>query len=709
MKIFIVFAMVGLFVLVSAISALSKEPIDPFLWLENIDDPKALEWVEAQNAMTVAELQKHPDYSSLNQKILKVLNSRERIAYPTLVGDTVYNFWQDADHPRGIWRRTPLADYFNPNPKWETVLDIDQLSRQEEENWAFKGAVFLWPSYDLCLVNLSRGGSDAVEIREFDPVKKAFIEQGFFVPQAKGGAAWIDRNTLLISTDFGPGTTTASGYPRIAKIWQRGTPLSEARTLYEGQESDMGVWGSVLDTPERSYVLVTRMMTFYTGQSFVLEGDELIELDIPDDARFSGFFKNQMLVELKSDWIVGGTTYEQGALISIDYDRFRMGERDFSVVFAPAERSTLDGTAVTRDALLVLKLTRVVNELFRCTLQDGRWVEEKVDAPDLCTIGLAETDPFADHYFFSSTTFLCPTSLYYAAGDGTAPKKTKSLPPFFDAEGLMVEQFEVASTDGVSIPYFVVRSQYAEMNGANPTLLYGYGGFEIPMQPVYSPVTGTAWLERGGVYVVANIRGGGEFGPRWHQSALKENRQRAFDDFLAVAEDLIRRQITSPRHLGIKGGSNGGLLVGVAFTQRPDLFNAVLCSVPLLDMQRYNKLLAGASWMGEYGDPDVPEEWAFIRKYSPYHNLVADTRYPRVFFTTTTRDDRVHPGHARKMAAKMEAQGHPFFYFENTEGGHGSGVTNEQRAQMLALEYIYLIQTLGADGLKKERESRTDK
>ncbi|NLP10253.1 S9 family peptidase [bacterium] len=694
MKRFICLSMIFTSLLFCPSVLCSRQEDDPFLWLEEVNGEKALEWVKAKNAATVAELQQHPDYIPLYNRILAVLNSKERIAFPSLVGEYAYNFWQDEKNPRGLWRRTLLADYFNPAPVWETVLDLDELSRREGEPWAFKGASYLYPAFDLCLVRLSRGGSDATEIREFDLVKKEFVKEGFYLPKAKSNVSWINRNELLIGTDFGPGSLTTSGYPRIAKIWRRGTPLSGARTLYTGQESDMGVRGGAINTPERQYIVVSRNITFYTSNSFVMEGDKLIKLDIPDDAQFGGFFRNQMLLELKSDWTTGGHTYKQGALISIDYGQFLMGDRNFAVVFTPSERSSLVGFTTTKNALLILKLTNVVSELFRYTLQDGQWVGEKIAAPEYGAIGLTATDDFSDQYFFTYANYLTPTSLYYVPANGKKIAKVKSLPHYFNSKDLLVEQYEAASKDGTVIPYFVVRSKKAKLNGANPTLLYGYGGFEIAMQPGYSAITGVAWLEKGGVYAVANIRGGGEFGPKWHQAALKENRQRAFDDFAAVAEDLIRHKITSPRHLGIEGGSNGGLLVGVMLTQRPDLFNAVICSVPLLDMKRYNKLLAGASWMGEYGNPDLPEEWAFISKYSPYQNLAADKKYPRVLFTTTTRDDRVHPSHARKMAAKMEAMGHPFYYFENTEGGHGSGVTNEQRAEMLTLEHVYLLKML---------------
>jgi len=674
--------------------AASQEPADPYLWLEEVEGAKALDWVKARNAATVAELEQYPKFRTLHQRILQVLNSRERIAYPDLCGDYVYNFWQDEAHPRGLWRRTMFSDYFKASPQWETVLDVDALCVQEGEQWAFRGVNFLYPDYDRCLIHLSRGGSDATEIREFDTLKKCFVQGGFFLPKAKSSASWIDRNTLLLNTDFGPGTLTTSGYPRIVKIWHRGTPLSGAQTIYEGRDTDMGVFCAVINKPERQYVMVSRAMSFYASQILILENGRLIKLEIPEDAQLHDIFKNRLLIELKSDWDTGGKKYRQGELISIDYDQFLMGDRQFDVLFEPGERSSLVSVATTHNFILLTKLTNIRSELFRYRLEDDRWIGEKVPAPDMGTIWVRATEDLSDHYFFEYSNYLNPTTLYYVAADGKTMEKVKSLPDFFDARKLMVDQFEAVSSDGTRIPYFLVHTRNMSFDDANPVLLYGYGGFEASMQPTYSAITGVAWLEQGGVYVVANIRGGGEFGPKWHLAALKEKRQNAYDDFISVAEDLIHRKVTSPRHLGIMGGSNGGLLVGVAFTQRPDLFNAVVCSNPLLDMKRYNKLLAGASWMGEYGDPDVTEEWEYISKYSPYQNLKADKKYPKVLFTTTTRDDRVHPGHARKMAARMMDQGQPCYFFENTEGGHGSGVTNEQRALPITLEYVYLLKML---------------
>ena len=671
-----------------------EEQEDPYIWLEEIQGEKALEWVYAHNNSTTSILKKHPEFQEINKKILDILNSKDRIAYPSIRGDYVYNFWQDETNERGLWRRTPLIKYINNAPEWETLLDLDILSKEEGEKWAFKGATFLYPEFDICMLRLSRGGSDAVEIREFDLREKKFIDNGFYLPEAKGYVSWIDKNTLMISTDFGEGTTTNSGYPRITKIWKRGTPLKEAKTLFQGEKTDVGVFGFANNTPERQYITVSRDITFYTSKKFVLEDDKLIELNIPEDSRLQGFFKNHLLIELKSDWNIDEKTYNQGSLISIEYNSFLKGDRNFKVIFEPDNLSSLVEISNTKNYLLINKIKNVSSELFKYYIKDGKWNSEKIDVPDYGTVSVISTDEFSDNYFINYNSFLTPSSLYFAHDNQKKLIRIKSLPHFFDSDKFEVKQFTTESKDKTKIPYFVVLGKSTGLSGSNPTLLYGYGGFEISMQPGYLAIIGSSWLEKGGIYVLANIRGGGEFGPKWHRAALKEKRQRAYDDFIAVSEDLVKRKITSPEHLGIMGGSNGGLLVGVAFTQRPDLYKAVVCSAPLLDMKRYNKLLAGASWMAEYGNPDIPEEWEYIKKYSPFHNLSANKKYPKVFFTTTTRDDRVHPGHARKMAAKMEDQGHELFYFENTEGGHGAGVTNEQRAFMASLEYTYLLKLL---------------
>jgi len=666
-----------------------QEEADAYLWLEDIEGEKALNWVKGKNESTLSVLKTQSVFDETYQRALEILNSDKRIAHPQIRGRYLYNFWQDEKNERGIWRRTTLEEYLKPSPQWEILLDIDKLCQEEGEQWVYKGASGLYPDYTLYMVYLSRGGSDAQVGREFDARSKQFVKDGFYLPEAKGSISWKDPNTVYVQTDFGEGSLTSSGYPRMAKIWKRGTPLSAAQTVFEGESTDVGVGCNVINTPERQYDVIYRGITFYTSNKYVIEGGRPIKLEIPDDADFGGFFKNQLLVRLRSDWTIGSNNYRQGSLISIDYNKFLQGDRAFSTIMEPNERSNVISYDNTRNILLVEMLNNVKCELYRFQLKNGSWHKEKINAPQLGTLSIGSTDEQSDRYFFAYEGFLNPTSLYYVS-DEQDVQKVKGLPDFFDSSRSEVSQLETFSKDGTRIPYFLVQPKGAKMDGSNPTLLYGYGGFESPMIPYYSGVLGAAWLERGGTYVLANIRGGAEFGPKWHLAAIKENRQRCYDDFIAVAEDLIKRKVTSPQHLGIMGGSNGGLLVGAVFTQQPELFNAVVCQVPLLDMKRYNKLLAGASWMAEYGNPDIPEEWAYIKKYSPYHNLSPDKKYPQVFFYTSTKDDRVHPGHARKMAAKMGGMGHKVYYFENTEGGHAAAATNRQRALKEALSYTYL-------------------
>jgi len=670
----------------------AQEADEQYLWLEEVEAEKALEWAKARNESTLAVLRAQADFDELYNRGKEILNSNERIAYPSIQGRHIYNFWQDKDHVRGIWRRTTPAEYRRENPGWEILLDIDALCQAENEQWVYKGASGLYPDYEKRMVQLSRGGGDAVVMREFDVKTRSFVENGFFLPEAKGSAAWMDQNTLLISTSFGENTVTESGYPRLVKIWKRGTDLTQAETVFEGEKTDVGCWGGVIDTPERRYDLITRSVTFFTSRNYILEEGRAVLIDIPEDAQLNGFFKKQMLVELKSDWSVEGHTYKQGALIAIDFDAFMNGSREFDVIFRPDERSSLNGVSSTLNYLILNVLNNVRGEMYRAEYSKKGWQVARLEVPELGSLGVVSSDENSDRFFYTFNGYLTPNTLYFS--DFKTSEKIKQLPAFFDASGFVVEQFEAVSKDDTKIPYFVVHNREMKSDGSNPTLLYGYGGFEVSINPGYSPVIGTSWLEKGGVYVEANIRGGGEFGPKWHQSALKENRQRAYDDFIAVAEDLITRKITSPQHLGIRGGSNGGLLMGVMTTQRPDLFNAVVCAVPLLDMKRYNKLLAGASWMAEYGNPDLPEEWTYISKYSPFQNLKADAAYPQVFFYTSTRDDRVHPGHARKMVAKMTDMGYNVLYYENMEGGHAAATTNEQRAFIGALTYSYLLMKL---------------
>jgi prolyl oligopeptidase len=669
---------------------------DPYLWLEEVASEQALGWVGERKAESESELAAAPGYADLRTRLKTILDSKDRIPYVGQHGGWFYNFWRDADHERGIWRRTTMAEYRRSAPLWQTVLDLDRLARDEDENWVWAGASFLRPHGDRALVSLSRGGGDAHVVREFDLGRLAFVDDGFILPEAKGSASWIDRDTVFVATDFGPGSMTSSGYPRVVKEWRRGAALDTARLVYEAQPDDLSASAWFDYTPGFERQFVQRQIGFYSSELFVRDpaSGALTRIDKPDDAD-AFTVREQLLIQLRSDWQVDGKTWPQGALLATGAAGFLQGGRDFAVLFTPTETTSLDGIAVTRDAILLTVLDKVKNRIVEWRHLDGAWRERDVDAPAMGALAVSGVDEIeSDEYFLTVTDFLTPSTLYLGRAGSDERELLKSMPAFFDATPYGVSQAEAVSRDGTRIPYFVVMREDTRLDGANPTLLYGYGGFEVSLAPFYSGVTGEAWLARGGIYVLANIRGGGEFGPRWHQAALRHQRQKAFDDFLAVAEDLVARGLTNPAHLGIMGGSNGGLLVGAALTQRPDLFGAVVCQVPLLDMRRYHQLLAGASWMGEYGDPDDPEEWAYIEKYSPYHRVSSGQHYPRVLFTTSTRDDRVHPGHARKMAALMRAQGHDVLYWENTEGGHAGAANNEQTATMWALTYTFLWQEL---------------
>jgi prolyl oligopeptidase len=679
----------------------SPSPDDPYLWLEEVHGERALAWVRERNTASQAELMARAEYAPTRAQLLEVLNAKDRIPYFTRRGDWLYNFWQDEQHKRGLWRRTTLAEYRQAQPVWQTVLDLDALAEAEGENWVWAGANAFGPDYRSALVSLSRGGADAKVVREFDLQSLRFVADGFTLPEAKSDVEWIDADTLYVATDFGPGSMTDSGYPRVIKRWRRGMPLAEATLVFEGEPQDVSVGVSVDRTPGFERTVFVRSLDFYHRRSFLLQGDALAPIDVPDDASL-GFMRDSMLLQLRSDWHVGGQTFRAGTLLVADAGAYLAGERRLHPLFTPTATRSLEGTTCTRDHLIVNVLDNVASKLEQWRKDGSAFHFSEIAAPFPGTLGVAglhdpliENDPLANDYLLTYTDFLTPDSLFLAGTGSDERELLKSRVPLFDAQGMHVEQRFASSRDGTRVPYFVIWPRGAVADGDNPTLLYGYGGFEISLQPAYAAGCGRAWHAHGGVRVVANIRGGGEFGPAWHQSALKANRQRCFDDFIAVAEDLIAQRITRPARLGIMGGSNGGLLVGAAMTQRPDLFGAVVCQVPLLDMRRFNVLLAGASWMAEYGNPDLPEDWAFISGYSPYHRVRPDARYPKALFTTSTRDDRVHPGHARKMVARLLELGHAVLYYENIEGGHGGAADNEQRAHLQALEFSYLWQQLG--------------
>jgi len=677
---------------------------DPYLWLEDVTGEKQLDWVRERNKKTQNHFESKPEFTKLKGDLLKILDSDERIPFVSKVGDHYYNFWRDKDHERGIWRRTTLEEYRQPGPKWEILIDLDAVAKEEDENWVWGGASILRPDLDLAMIDLSRGGADASVSREFNIKTKSFVQGGFERPEAKGGISWIDRDNVFIFTDFGEGSMTSSGYPRIVKLWTRGTDLKDAKVVYEGKPDDMYISASHDDSPGYERNFVSRDLAFYNNE-LLLRADDgtLTKVDVPNSAN-KGVFQKYLLIELRKPWEVGKKIYGPGSLLVCDFDEFMKGNRDFDVAFEPTQNSSLASFTATKDHLFINVLEDVKNRIYVLTPDGDSWKKEPLKgAPEIGTIGVRAVDP--DHsnaYWLTSSGYLTPTTLFYGEVDGQ-PEQLKQLTPLFDASGLKVSQHFATSKDGTKVPYFMVAKSDIELDGNNPTLLYGYGGFEISLTPNYSASSGRAWTSQGGVFVVANIRGGGEYGPRWHQAALKANRLRAYEDFAAVGQDLIDRKVTRKNCLGIQGGSNGGLLVGNMVAIYPDLFGAAVCQVPLLDMKRYHLLLAGASWMAEYGNPDKQGEWDFIKNYSPYQNVKDGVKYPPVLFTTSTRDDRVHPGHARKMMAKMEYQGHDVSYYENIEGGHGGAANNKQRAYMQALAYSFLKERLFEEAEKEKK------
>jgi prolyl oligopeptidase len=682
--------------MIFALTAAAEEPMDPRLWLEDVLGEKAIAWVKERNAASTGELAKSEEFKALNERLLKILDSKDKIPLIEKHGDWYYNFWRDDKNPRGLWRRTTLDEYRNEKPNWETVLDLDELGKAEKENWVWHGAQFLYPKYDRALLSLSRGGADAAVVREFDVISKSFVKDGFTLPEAKSEVVWKDRDTVIVGTDFGPGSLTTSGYPRVAKGWKRGTKLADAKLLFEGKAEDVADAVAFDPTPGFEREIAVRSMTFYTNETFVRRSDKLVKIEKPDDAD-AGFHREWMFLTLRTDWKIGEKTYKAGSLLAIKDEAFVKGDRKFDVLFEPTPRKSLASFSNTKNKLILNELDNVCNKLYELT--PDTWERR----PMSNTAPLSSIDAFpvdsieSDEYFSMGSNYLTPSNLVRATlsdSQNFKPEILKESPRFFNAEGLEVSQHEATSKDGTKVPYFQVSRKGLKLEGTNPTLLYGYGGFEVSLTPHYAALAGAAWMEKGGVFVVANIRGGGEFGPAWHQAALKEKRHRAYEDFAAVAEDLAKRQVTSPKHLGAWGGSNGGLLMGNMLTLYPQLFGAIVCQVPLLDMQRYHKLLAGASWMAEYGNPDDPKEWEALRTFSPYHNVSKGGHYPRTLFTTSTRDDRVHPGHARKMVAKMLEMGHDVLLYENIEGGHGGAADNKQAAFMDALAYTFLWKQL---------------
>ncbi len=680
---------------------------DPFLWLEEVQGERALAWVREHNAITRRLLEAEPGFLDTRSALRAILDSRAQIPQVVRRGDWLYNLWRDDRNPRGLWRRATLAEYRQAEPTWQVLLDLDTLARGEGENWVWAGASAFGPAYRRAMVSLSRGGADAAVVREFDLDALRFVpatEGGFTLPEAKTSVDWVDADTLLVATDFGPGTLTDSGYARTIRRWARGTLLADAPLVFEGESGDVSVWAHVDRTPGFERHSFGRSIDFYTDQVFLQQGATLRLLDKPADAQLS-FWRSHVLLSLRSDWTVAGKTYTRGSLLAADADAWLAGGRDFRALFTPSATRSLAAYTATRSTIVLDLMDNVASRLEEWRPGPDGWTRRAVSAPFPGNLGVAPLhdtlmadDPLAEDLLLSYADFLTPDSLLLGHSGSDERQTLKSRPSFFDSSGMRVEQRFASSKDGTRVPYFIVWPRGARDDGDNPALLYGYGGFEVSLQPMYSGTLGQAWLSRGGVYAMANIRGGGEFGPGWHQAALTTRRQNSFDDFIAVAEDLQARGVTRPARLGLQGGSNGGLLVGAVLVQRPELFGAVVCQVPLLDMKRYHRLLAGASWMAEYGDPDDPVAWASMARWSPYQNVPAAPpackTLPPVLFTGSTRDDRVHPGHARKMAARLLERGHRALLWENIEGGHGGAADNAQRADNMALEFAFLWRQL---------------
>jgi prolyl oligopeptidase len=684
--------------LMSPAIAAAAPPDDPYIWLEEATSPKAMAWVNQHNE-SAKKLEADHHYQGFYDEALKLAAAKDRIPAPHFIHGAIYNFWQDADHLRGYWRKTSLSDYANPTPNWTTVLDIDALGKAEGKSWVFKGMDCLRPDERLCLVSLSDGGEDAVEVREFDLDTAAFVDGGFHLPKAKSRVAWQDKDHLLVASEWTPGDLTPSGYPYIVKRLARGQPLSAAVEVYRGEKSDGGYGVSpavLMDGQGRTLAVIERPLDTFRHETWILTAKGAQRLAIPAKADVQDLVDGRLIVQLNEAWTVGDAHFASGALVQLDLDAVKAdpAHPHPRLIWAPGPRESLEEVAATKDSMIVTTLDNVRGRATIYTPEKGGgWMREPVALPDNLAIGVADADRGSDRAFLSASGFLDPNGLWLV-GDGPL-KHVKSLPAKFNASKDIVEQLEATSTDGTKIPYFVVHRRDIKYDGSTPTILTAYGGFQVSNTPYYSAATGKLWLERGGALVLANIRGGGEFGPAWHEAGLGVKRQIIYDDFAAVAKDLITRKITSPRRLGIEGGSNGGLLMGVEFTQHPELWRAVVIDVPLLDMIRISKIAAGASWEGEYGDVNTdPAVMAFWLKTSPYQNLKPGMAYPEPFIFTTTKDDRVGPQHARKFAARLEEMGYPFIYYENTEGGHASGADLKQAAHTNALTFTYLTMKL---------------
>jgi prolyl oligopeptidase len=697
LTLFILFAIIG-----STLLAQESTDADRWLWLEEVDGVKALAWVSAQNNRTAEQLKSKPEFEPLYQSALETLNSVSRIPSVTQQGKWLYNLWRDTEHPRGVYRRATVEEFRKREPDWEIVLDIDLLSKKENKQWVFSNMQCLSPEYRHCLISLAPGGTDASETREFDMSNKTFVANGFFLPVSKASASWLDANTLFVGADMGKGSMTESGYPRIVKIWKRGTPLTAAETIYEGDAKSVSAFGYRIKTEQGNIDLVNEGKTTWSDLYYQWIGGKLQKLNLPESAVIEGGFFGKLVISLKEDWTTDQKIFTAGSVIIADPAKLLGENGTIELLIASSSSEIVESVVPTKAGILIETIENVRGRLYRYDREGNQWKRRPIPFPDHGAIEISSVDDESGNFFVRFESFTTPPTLYYVKASDLEPEKMKAQDATFDGSKFEVNQLWTTSTDGTKVPYFTVMKKGTLLNGKNPTHIFSYGGFRNSLTPSYSGsyeqlygAYGKLWLKRGGVFVLANIRGGGEFGPAWHQAALRENRHKAFEDFEAITRDLIARKITSAKHIGIEGRSNGGLLVMALMIRHPELYGAIICGSPLVDMLRYHKLLAGASWMAEYGDPEVPGDRAFLAEYSPYQLLKKDQKYPPVFFYASTRDDRVHPGHARKAVAKMLELGyHETLYYENVEGGHGASSTNEQLAYRLALAYTHLWQHL---------------
>lgn len=693
-------SMTGAVLAAMAAFGMAQAEDDPHLWLEEVEGETALDWVRSQNERSLAQLEGDPRFDELYQEALSILNSDARLPLGQIRNGFVYNFWQDENHVRGVWRRTNLQTYRAGAPEWETVLDFDALAEDEDRNWIRGNTVCLSPEYRHCMIELSDGGKDAAYWREFDLETKTFVDGGFSIPEGKTWLDWIDEDTLLVGAEWGEGTLTDSGYPRTLRVWRRGEALADAALFFEGESADVAAFPYVEHDGDETHLFAQRGVTFFETEYYYAPGveEEQTQLPFPLNTDLSGVLDGRLIAFLREDWSHNGEDYPQGAVIA-----YELASGDTELVFAANERQSVEGVGVGKSNIIIQYLDDVSGNAARLTRgRNGKWKSKDIKMPANGVVEIASSGGGTDDAMLSFESMTTPDSLYYVTADNKV-EKIMETPAFYDATGVVVEQRFATSADGTEVPYFIMGRDSVLKQGNAPTIQYGYGGFlasvlpvyyDEPSRPQHGALAGLLWVQRGGVMVLSNIRGGSEYGPRWHEAALKENRQRSFDDFIAISEDLIETGVTSSEKLGIIGRSNGGLLMGAMLTQRPELYKAIDIGVPLFDMKRYNKLLAGASWMGEYGNPDIPEEWEYISQYSPYQNLEADQAYPKVLFYTSTKDDRVHPGHARKAAARLDELGYDFYYYENIEGGHGGTANQDQLAYRTALEYIYFVRQL---------------